>query len=49
MGLLLIESLFQSDWPVAMAYLMIQSFLIVAANLLADVLYTVVDPRIRYS
>jgi peptide/nickel transport system permease protein len=49
MGLLLIDSLFQSDWPVAMAYLMIQSALIVAANLLADVLYTVVDPRIRYS
>lgn len=49
MGLLLIDSLFQSDWPIALAYLMIQSFLIVAANLLADVLYTVVDPRIRYS
>lgn len=49
MGLLLIDALFQSDWPVAMAYLMIQSVLIVAANLLADVLYTVVDPRIRYS
>lgn len=49
MGLLLIDSLFQSDWPVALAYLMIQSVLIVGANLLADVLYTVVDPRIRYS
>ncbi len=49
MGLLLIESLFQSDWPVALAYLMIQSFLIIAANLLADVLYTVVDPRIRFA
>jgi peptide/nickel transport system permease protein len=49
MGLLLIDSLFQSDWPVALAYLMIQSALIVGANLLADVLYTVVDPRIRYS
>ncbi len=49
MGLLLIDSLFQSDWPVAMAYLMIQSFMIVAANLLADVLYTIADPRIRYS
>lgn len=49
MGLLLIDSLFQSDWPVALAYLMIQSFLIVGANLLADVLYTVVDPRIRYA
>jgi peptide/nickel transport system permease protein len=49
MGLLLIESLFQSDWPVALAYLMLQSILIIGANLLADVLYTVVDPRIRYS
>ena len=49
MGRIFIDSLFQSDWPVAMTYLMIQSALFVGANLLADVMYTVVDPRIRYT
>ena len=47
MGLLFIDSLFQSDWPVALAYLMVLSVLTVAANVLADVVYTLVDPRIR--
>lgn len=49
MGLLFIDSLVQSDWPVAMTYLLILSALTVGSNLLADVLYTVVDPRIRVS
>ncbi len=47
MGLLFIDSLTQSDWPVALAYLMVLSVLTVGANILADVLYTLVDPRIR--
>jgi peptide/nickel transport system permease protein len=49
MGLLFIDSLFQSDWPVAMTYLLILSVLTVASTLLADILYTFVDPRIRVS
>ncbi len=49
MGRLFIDSLSQSDWPVALTYLLVQSVLYVGANLLADVLYTVVDPRIRYT
>jgi peptide/nickel transport system permease protein len=49
MGLLFINSLTQSDWPVAMTYLLILSALTVGSNLLADILYTVVDPRIRLS
>jgi peptide/nickel transport system permease protein len=49
MGLLFIDSLTQSDWPVALAYLMVLAVLTVASNLLADVLYTVIDPRIRVS
>ncbi|MCU0493536.1 MAG: ABC transporter permease [Chloroflexaceae bacterium] len=47
MGRLFIDSLGQSDWPVALAYLMLQAGLFVLANLLADLLYSVVDPRIR--
>jgi peptide/nickel transport system permease protein len=49
MGLVFINSLFSSDWPVAMTYLLILSALTVASNLLADVLYTLIDPRIRVS
>jgi peptide/nickel transport system permease protein len=49
MGLVFIDSLFQSDWPVAMTYILVLSALTVASNLLADVLYTLVDPRIRVS
>jgi peptide/nickel transport system permease protein len=47
MGLIFINSLLQSDWPVAMTYILILSALTIASNLLADVLYTLVDPRIR--
>ncbi len=49
MGLLFINSLYQSDWPVAMTYILIFSAVIIAANLLADVLYVFIDPRIRVS
>lgn len=46
-GWLFIQALGQRDWPIVTAFLLINSFLIVLANLLADVLYTVADPRIR--
>lgn len=47
MGLVFVDSLVQSDWPVAMTYLLILSGLTVTSTLLADVLYTLIDPRIR--
>jgi peptide/nickel transport system permease protein len=47
-GRLYFEALGQSDWPVVMAILFIQAILVVVATLLGDVLYTVVDPRIRF-
>lgn len=47
MGLLFINSLFQSDWPVALTFILILSALTIASNVLADILYTVLDPRIR--
>lgn len=49
MGYLFILALGQDDWPVIMALLFITAILVVVATLIADVLYTVVDPRIRYS
>ena len=48
-GRLYFDALNQSDWPVIMALLFITALLVVFATLLSDILYTVVDPRIRYS
>jgi peptide/nickel transport system permease protein len=49
MGRLYFNALGRSDWPVVMAILFISAILVVVATLLGDVLYTVVDPRIRFS
>ena len=48
-GSLLIDSITRSDTPVVMAITFIYAILIVIFNLLADILYGVLDPRIRYS
>ncbi len=47
MGRLFILALGNSDYPVAMALLFITAVLTVVATLVADLAYTVVDPRIR--
>ena len=49
MGRLYFLALGDSDFPVAMAILFITAVLTVLATLIRDLLYTVVDPRIRYS
>jgi peptide/nickel transport system permease protein len=49
MGFLYINALGRNDYPVAMAILFITAILVVVASLLGDILYTVVDPRIRFS
>jgi peptide/nickel transport system permease protein len=47
-GRLYFNALNANDWPVVMAILFITAILVVFATLLGDVLYTVVDPRIRF-
>jgi peptide/nickel transport system permease protein len=49
MGRLFLLALGDSDYPVAMALLFITATLTVAATLVSDLLYTVVDPRIRFA
>ncbi|MFL5735294.1 MAG: ABC transporter permease [Chloroflexia bacterium] len=49
MGQLFAKSVFQLDIPIVMAFLVIITTMIVISNILADVLYAVTDPRIRYS
>lgn len=48
MGLMTITAIAGSDWPVVQGLLVIQAFLVVFSNLLGDVMYAVVDPRIQY-
>lgn len=47
MGFLYVYALAANDYPVAMAFLFISAVLVVIASLVGDILYTVVDPRIR--
>jgi peptide/nickel transport system permease protein len=49
LGALLIQSIQNSDIPVVMGATFIFSVLVVLFNIVADVLYGVLDPRIRYS
>ncbi|NUQ37600.1 MAG: ABC transporter permease [Caldilineales bacterium] len=49
MGRLYYEALNRSDWPIALAFIFITAVLTVFATLLGDILYTVVDPRIKYT
>jgi peptide/nickel transport system permease protein len=47
MGQLMVQSVFQRDYPVIMGNLVIVSGLTLLANLVADLSYGLVDPRIR--
>jgi peptide/nickel transport system permease protein len=49
MGRLFFNALGQFDFALLMGYLMIASFLVVFFNLLADVTYAWLDPRVKYS
>ena len=49
MGKLLIDSINLLDRPVIVAYLMLTVLIIVGINLLVDVIYSLLDPRIRLS
>jgi peptide/nickel transport system permease protein len=49
MGRLFFDALGRNDYPVSMAILLITAFLTVVCTLIGDVLYTLVDPRIKLS
>lgn len=48
-GRLYFSALSVSDWPIVMVFLFITAILVVLAMMLRDILYTIVDPRIRFS
>ena len=48
MGKLIVDAITQRDYPVIMAGSFIFATMVVIGNLIADLLYALVDPRIRY-
>ena len=48
MGYLGYTSILQRDYPVALGILVISSLLLLFGNIISDVIYAVVDPRIRF-
>jgi peptide/nickel transport system permease protein len=49
MGALAITAVLARDYPLIMAITLISGALVVLSNLLADVIYVLVDPRIKYT
>ena len=47
-GKLTIDATREFDYPILMGVLLITAILVVFANLLADIAYAFVDPRIKY-
>ncbi|HET7244433.1 MAG TPA: ABC transporter permease [Streptosporangiaceae bacterium] len=48
LGLFTIEAINDQDFPEIMGVVLLAAFFIVIANLVVDILYAVVDPRVRY-
>ncbi len=49
MGKLTVDAIFFRDFPVVQTVLILSATVFVVINLVVDLLYTVIDPRIRYS
>ena len=49
MGKLLIDSIYRLDRPVIVAYLVVIVIMFVVINFVVDVIYTLLDPRVRLS
>jgi len=49
MGRLFINALGQFDFALLMGYMMLASFFVVTCNLLADICYAWLDPRVKYT
>lgn len=47
MGRLIVTAIFQRDYPVVLAIAFVSSIMVILGSLIADILYSVVDPRVR--
>ena len=48
LGRILVGAIFDRDYPIVQGVILLISVVFVLANLIVDVLYTFLDPRIRY-
>ena len=48
LGRLTIDAIVRRDYPLIQGIVLLFSFVYVLVNLVVDVLYTLLDPRIRY-
>lgn len=48
MGRLLVTAIFERDFPVVQGTVLILALIVILANLLADIAYAYIDPRIKY-
>jgi peptide/nickel transport system permease protein len=48
LGRLVVDAILKRDYPIIQGLILFFSFLYIALNLLIDILYTLLDPRIRY-
>jgi ABC-type dipeptide/oligopeptide/nickel transport system permease component len=48
MGRLIVSSIFERDFPVVQGTTLILAMIVILANLLADIMYAYMDPRIKY-
>lgn len=48
MGRLLYASLLSNDWPVAQGIFFMIAVVVISANIIADILYGILDPRVKY-
>jgi ABC-type dipeptide/oligopeptide/nickel transport system permease component len=48
MGNLLLTSIYESDNPVIVTYIMLAALIILSFNIIVDILYALLNPRIRY-
>ncbi|XEC93094.1 nickel ABC transporter permease [Paenibacillus tarimensis] len=49
LGSMAVEAIFQRDYPVIQGYVLLTGIFVVTVNLLVDIAYVLLDPRIRYS
>lgn len=47
LGMLITQSILNTDFPVVQGCILVLAFFVIAGNLVADILYAVVDPRVR--
>ena len=48
MGNLLLTSIYETDQPVIVTYIMLAAGIIITMNMIVDILYAVINPKIRY-